>query len=169
MCRCIDYIVFWWRDTWIFWEKINLINNCECCWGTPGARRGCLVATSDLSRGNTEERDMCTYTLHYSVATLSTPVWEFLSLFHLQYTTFHLKFINICLLSVVHSPVNNAPLTTWQLVWKPTKYILNSYQNPKHIWNLKSKARITDHIIIIILLESLPPPPPSLWIEFLKL
>ena len=109
------------------------------------------------------------YTLHYSVATLPTPVWKFLCLFHLQYTPFHLKFINICLLSVVHSPVNNAPLTTWQLVWKPTKYILNSYQNPKHIWNLKSKARITDHIIIIILLESLPPPPPSLWIEFLKL
>ena len=63
------------------------------------------------------------YTLNYSVATLPTTVWKFLSLFHLQYTPFHLKFINICLLSVVHSPVNNAPLTTWQLVWKPTKYI----------------------------------------------
>ena len=151
---CADVLstVFWWRDFWIFWEMINLFNNCERRWRTPGARRGCLVATSDLSRGNTEG-DMCiVYTLHHSVATLPTPVWKFLSLFHLQYTPFHLKFINICLLSVVHSPVNNAPLTTWQLVWKPTKYILNSYQHLKPIWNLKSQARITDHIIILLLL-----------------
>ena len=159
------------EDFWLFSEMINLIKWAECCWGTPGARQGCLVATSDLSRGNTEG-DMCTLlTLHHSVATLPTPVWKFLSLFHLQYTPFHLKFINICLLSVVHSPVNNAPLTTWQLVWKPTKYILNSYQHLKPIWNLKSQARITDHTYHHTPppIESLPPPPPSLWIEFLKL
>ena len=151
MCRCTAYCVLV-KTSDYFQKLINLINNCERCWRTPGARRGCLVATSDLSRGNTEG-DMCTvYTLHHSVATLPTPVWKFLSSFHLQYTPFHLKFINICLLSVVHSPVNNAPLTTWQLVWKPTKYILNSYQHLKPIWNLKSQARITDHIIILLLL-----------------
>ena len=119
-------------------------------WGTPGARRGCFVATSDLSWGNTEG-DMCT---------LSITQWQhcqhqsasFCLHFICNNTPFHLKFINICLLSAVHSPVNNAPLTTWQLVWKPTKYILNSYQHLKPIWNIKSQARITDHIIILLLL-----------------
>ena len=128
MCRCIDYIVFWWRDTWIFWEKINLINNCECCWGTPGARRGCLVATSDLSRGYTEGRGTCVHTLF-------TIQWQ-----HCQHQSGSFCLYFIC--NILHSILNSSTFVS---------YLLSTAQLTMLLWQLDNLCGNQPNIFLILI------------------
>ena len=127
LCRCTFYCVLV-KTSDYFQKLINLINNCECCWGTPGARWGCLVATSDLSRGNTEG-DMCTLlTLHHSVATLPTPVWKFLSLFYLKY--------------ILHSILNSSTFVS---------YLLSTAQLTMLLWQLDNLCGNQPNIFLILI------------------
>ena len=124
---CADVLstVIWWGDFWIFWEMINLINNCERCWRTPGARRGCLAATSDLSRGNTEG-DMCT---------LSITQWQ---LCQHQSGSFCLYFI--C--SILHSILNSSTFVS---------YLLSTAQLTMLLWQLDNLCGNQPNIFLILI------------------
>ena len=94
-------------------------------WGTPGARRGCFVATSDLSRGNTEG-DMCT---------LSITQWQ-----HCQHQSASFCLHFIC--SILHSILNSSTFVS---------YLLSTAQLTMLLWQLDNLCGNQPNIFLILI------------------